>query len=117
MYADIFFVLLNSLLDSHLRSRVSYHQDYHWWWRSYLTSGSSGLYLFLYSIFYFFTSSFKMKKFVSVLLFFGYMGIISYIFFVMTGTMGFLACFVFVRKIYSSIKVWFMVDMHCKCLW
>jgi transmembrane 9 superfamily protein 2/4 len=80
-------------------------EDYHWWWRSYLTSGSSGLYLFLYSIFYFFTSSFKMKKFVSVLLFFGYMGIISYIFFVMTGTMGFLACFVFVRKIYSSIKV------------
>eukprot|EP00668_Euglena_longa_P002236 GGOE01002581.1.p1 GENE.GGOE01002581.1~~GGOE01002581.1.p1 ORF type:complete len:625 (-),score=163.38 GGOE01002581.1:327-2201(-) len=80
-------------------------EDYHWWWRSFMTAGSSGLYLFLYSIFYFFTSSFKMKKFVSVLLFFGYMGIISYIFFVMTGTMGFLACFLFIRKIYSSIKV------------
>jgi transmembrane 9 superfamily protein 2/4 len=80
-------------------------EDYDWWWRSYLTSGSSGLYLFLYSIFYFFTSSFKMKKFVSVLMFFGYMGIISYIFFIMTGALGFIACFIFVRKIYSSIKV------------
>eukprot|EP00993_Chasmostoma_nieuportense_P005598 NODE_621_length_2008_cov_133.209995_g577_i0.p1 GENE.NODE_621_length_2008_cov_133.209995_g577_i0~~NODE_621_length_2008_cov_133.209995_g577_i0.p1 ORF type:complete len:624 (-),score=145.44 NODE_621_length_2008_cov_133.209995_g577_i0:80-1951(-) len=80
-------------------------EDYNWWWRSFLTSGSSGLYLFVYSIFYFFTSSFKMKKFVSVLMFFGYMGIISYIFFVMTGTIGFIACFCFVHKIYSSIKV------------
>lgn len=80
-------------------------EDYNWWWRSYLTAGSSGLYLFCYSIFYFFTSSFKMKKFVSILMFFGYMGILSYAFFIMTGTMGFLACFAFVKKIYGSIKV------------
>jgi transmembrane 9 superfamily protein 2/4 len=80
-------------------------EDYHWWWRSFLTAGSSGLYLFLYSIFYFFTSSFRMQKFVSVLLFFGYMGILSYMFFVLTGTMGFLACFVFNRMIYAQIKV------------
>ncbi len=31
------------------------NEDYHWWWRSYLTPGSSALYLFLYSILYFFT--------------------------------------------------------------
>jgi len=80
-------------------------EDYHWWWRSYFTSGSSGFYVFLYSIFYFFTSSLKMKKFVPILLFFGYMGIISYIFFVLTGTIGFIACFWFMRKIYSSIKI------------
>ncbi|KAJ1413108.1 Nonaspanin [Sesbania bispinosa] len=30
-------------------------EDYLWWWRSYLTSGSSALYLFLYATFYFFT--------------------------------------------------------------
>ena len=30
-------------------------QDYNWWWRSMLTSGSSGLYLFLYGIFYYST--------------------------------------------------------------
>ncbi|URE45528.1 eukaryotic initiation factor [Musa troglodytarum] len=30
-------------------------EDYHWWWRAYLTAGSSALYLFAYSVFYFFT--------------------------------------------------------------
>lgn len=33
------------------------------------------------------------------------MGILSYMFFVLTGTMGFLACFVFNRMIYAQIKV------------
>merc|ERR1711871_1787948 len=28
-------------------------EDYHWWWRSFITAGSSALYLFLYSILYF----------------------------------------------------------------
>ncbi|GLJ04674.1 hypothetical protein SUGI_0001060 [Cryptomeria japonica] len=79
-------------------------EDYHWWWRAYLTSGSSALYLFLYAIFYFFTKL-EITKLVSGILYFGYMTIISYAFFVLTGTIGFYACFWFVRKIYSSVKI------------
>eukprot|EP00252_Welwitschia_mirabilis_P005190 TRINITY_DN1567_c0_g1_i4.p1 TRINITY_DN1567_c0_g1~~TRINITY_DN1567_c0_g1_i4.p1 ORF type:complete len:644 (+),score=82.99 TRINITY_DN1567_c0_g1_i4:273-2204(+) len=79
-------------------------EDYHWWWRSYLTSGSSALYLLLYAIFYFFTKL-EITKLVSGILYFGYMTIISYAFFVLTGTIGFYACFWFVRKIYSSVKI------------
>lgn len=79
-------------------------EDYHWWWRSYLTAGSSALYLFLYSVFYFF-SKLEITKFVSGILYFGYMVIVSYAFFVLTGTIGFYACFWFVRKIYSSVKI------------
>ncbi|XP_023000345.1 transmembrane 9 superfamily member 7 [Cucurbita maxima] len=79
-------------------------EDYYWWWRSYLTAGSSALYLFLYSVFYFF-SKLEITKFVSGILYFGYMVIISYSFFVLTGTIGFYACFWFVRKIYSSVKI------------
>ncbi|XP_062087679.1 transmembrane 9 superfamily member 7 [Humulus lupulus] len=79
-------------------------EDYHWWWRSYLTAGSSALYLFLYSVFYFFTKL-EITKFVSGVLYFGYMIIVSYSFFVLTGTIGFYACFWFVRKIYSSVKI------------
>lgn len=79
-------------------------EDYHWWWRSYLTAGSSALYLFLYSIFYFFTKL-EITKLVSGILYFGYMLIGSYAFFVLTGTIGFYACFWFVRKIYSSVKI------------
>jgi len=79
-------------------------EDYHWWWRSYLTAGASALYMFLYSIFYFFTKL-EIDKFVSGLLYFGYTFIMSFAFFVMTGTVGYYACLFFVRKIYSQIKV------------
>lgn len=79
-------------------------EDYHWWWRSYLTAGSSALYLFLYSIFYFFTKL-EITKLVSGILYFGYMLIGSYAFFVLTGTIGYYACFWFVRKIYASVKI------------
>ncbi|KAM5547393.1 hypothetical protein ABKV19_001734 [Rosa sericea] len=78
-------------------------EDYHWWWRAYLTAGSSALYMFAYSIFLFFTRLW-IEKFVSVILYFGYMLIASFAFFVLTGTIGFYACFWFVRKIYSSVK-------------
>jgi hypothetical protein len=27
-------------------------EDYHWWWRSYITSGSCAFYIFLYSLYY-----------------------------------------------------------------
>ncbi|TYH66542.1 hypothetical protein ES332_D06G130600v1 [Gossypium tomentosum] len=79
-------------------------EDYKWWWRSYLTSGSSALYLFLYAAFYFFTKL-EITKLVSGLLYFGYMLIASYAFFVLTGTIGFYACFCFTRLIYSSLKI------------
>ncbi|KAI8023488.1 Transmembrane 9 superfamily member 9 [Camellia lanceoleosa] len=79
-------------------------EDYLWWWRSYLTSGSSALYLFLYSAFYFFTKL-EITKPVSGVLYFGYMLIVSYAFFVLTGTIGFYACFWFTRLIYSSVKI------------
>ncbi|XP_072967212.1 transmembrane 9 superfamily member 8-like isoform X2 [Typha angustifolia] len=79
-------------------------EDYLWWWRSYLTSGSSAIYLFLYATFYFFTKL-EITKPVSGILYFGYMLIASYSFFVLTGTIGFYACFWFTRLIYSSVKI------------
>ncbi|KAL1544678.1 Transmembrane 9 superfamily member 8 [Salvia divinorum] len=79
-------------------------EDYLWWWRSYLTSGSSAMYLFLYAVFYFFTKL-EITKPVSGALYFGYMLIASYAFFVVTGAIGFYACFWFTRLIYSSVKI------------
>jgi transmembrane 9 superfamily protein 2/4 len=66
-------------------------EDYHWWWRSFLTSGSSAGYMFAYSVFYFFTKL-EITKFVSALLYFGYMSIAALVFFVSTGTIGFYLC-------------------------
>lgn len=79
-------------------------EDYHWWWRSFLTAGSSAVYLFLYSIMYFYTRL-EIVYFLPGLIYFIYMGIVSIAFFIMTGTIGFLASYWFVHKIYSSIKV------------
>lgn len=79
-------------------------EDYHWWWRSFLTSGSSAFYVFLYSTFYFFTKL-EAIYLITGMLYFGYMFIISFGFFLLTGTIGYYACFWFVNKIYSSIKV------------
>jgi len=79
-------------------------EDWHWWWRSFFTAGSSGLYLFLYSGLYFFTKL-HITPFISGLLYFGYMFIVSMMFCVLTGTLGFCATFYFIRTIYGSIKI------------
>ena len=80
------------------------NENYNWWWRSFFTSGSSALYLFLYSTFYFFTKL-EIEGFVPGILFFGYMFLASFAFFLLTGTIGFYATFLFVKKIYSSVKI------------
>ncbi|ESL08682.1 endosomal integral membrane protein [Trypanosoma rangeli SC58] len=78
--------------------------NYHWWWRSFLTSASYGVWIFLYSIFYYFYNS-TLKGFLSAVLFFGYMGMVAYTLCLLSGAVGFLASFLFVRIIYSNVKV------------
>ncbi|KAK5896869.1 hypothetical protein CesoFtcFv8_009987 [Champsocephalus esox] len=79
-------------------------EDYHWWWRSFLTSGFTAVYLFIYSVHYFF-SKLQIVGAASTFLYFGYTLIMVLIFFLFTGTIGFFACFWFVNKIYSVVKV------------
>eukprot|EP01088_Endostelium_zonatum_P006012 TRINITY_DN18119_c0_g1_i1.p1 TRINITY_DN18119_c0_g1~~TRINITY_DN18119_c0_g1_i1.p1 ORF type:complete len:641 (+),score=106.76 TRINITY_DN18119_c0_g1_i1:168-1925(+) len=78
-------------------------EDYDWWWRSFLTAGASALYVFLYSVFYFFTKL-QIYSVVSTLLYFGYTFIMSLHFFLLTGAIGFYACYYFVSIIYKYIK-------------
>ncbi|KAL9649741.1 hypothetical protein ABK040_009556 [Willaertia magna] len=80
------------------------NEDYRWWWRSFLCSGSSALYLFLYSAFYYFTSL-HVDSFMLALVYFSYSAIVSYFFFVLSGAVGFFGCLWFVKTIYGSIKV------------
>ena len=80
------------------------NEDYTWWWRSFLTSGSSGLYLFAYSIMYFFTQL-DIIGFVPTLIYFTYMFVFATLFFLITGTIGFYSCYWFVWTIYGAIKV------------
>ena len=79
-------------------------EDHAWWWRSFMTSGFAAFYLFVYCVHYF-MSKMSISGFVSTLLYFGYTSIIVFLFFLLTGTVGFFACLWFVTRIYSSVKV------------
>lgn len=79
-------------------------EDYHWWWRSFLTSGFTAGYLFVYCCHYFVTKL-QIEDTASTFLYFGYTIIMVFLFFLLTGSIGFFSCFWFIRKIYSVVKV------------
>jgi len=79
-------------------------EDYRWWWRSFFGSASSGLYVFAYSTVYFHTKL-SITRGVSTILYFGYMGIMSLMFSLMTGAIGTIATLLFTRAIYAQIKI------------
>jgi len=79
-------------------------EDYTWWWRSFLSSASSAIYVFAYSMLYF-SSRLNIEKPVSILLYFGYMLIISIVFALLTGSIGMIASFYFIKAIYGSVKI------------
>lgn len=80
------------------------NEDYRWWWRAFLTSGSSGIYLFFYSLSYK-SAKLEIDDFVPTLVYVSYMLIVSLSFFLMTGAVGLLGSLRFVRLIYGSVKV------------
>ena len=80
------------------------NEDYRWWWRSFLASGSCAAYTLLYAVWYNLTEL-SLSGFVPLMLYFGYMSLISFTFFLVTGTIGFYSAFWFNVQIYSSIKV------------
>jgi len=79
-------------------------EDYRWWWRSYWGPAFSGVYVFLYAILYF-VKKLELTYFASKMLYFGYMLFVSVSFTLLTGAIGSIASFVFVRAIFSSIKI------------
>lgn len=48
-------------------------EDYRWWWRSFIVSGGSAIYILFYSIFYFYTKL-SITEFIPTLLYLGYTG-------------------------------------------
>lgn len=89
------------------RGNLSYwntHWENHrWWWNSFLISGSSAFYAFLYSMFYLVVKV-DVSGDLPLLVYFGYAFIMSLIVFVLTGSIGFGACYLFVCKMFASVK-------------
>jgi len=78
-------------------------ENYHWWWRSFCTAGSTALYVFGYSFMYF--KQLETNAFATYILYFGYMGLASLALFLMTGAVGVFSSLYFNKAIFASIKI------------
>jgi len=108
LYGILFlaFVLL-SVVTSFIVIALTYFQlaaeDHRWWWRSFLSGGCVGLFIYAYCFFYYFNHS-GMNGFLQTAFYFLYMADVAFAFFLMMGSIGFYSSFEFVRYIYSQIK-------------
>merc|ERR1712146_833660 len=79
-------------------------EDYNWWWRSFFSSGTSGIYVFLYALLYK-STRLQIDEFVPSMVYVGYMFIMSFSFFLLTGAIGMLGSLGFCISIYNSINI------------
>ena len=77
--------------------------DYNWWWKSFLIGGSPVIYFILFSIIYFY--KLNITGFSSAIVYCGIMGLISIITLFVCGSISVLITFIFVKFIYSKIKI------------
>ena len=78
-------------------------EDHRWWWKSFANGGSIGLFVYAYSIYFWFQHS-AMDGMLQGSYFFGYMAVASYGFFLMLGSLGTFTTLKFVKYIYSQVK-------------
>jgi len=79
-------------------------EDYRWQWTSFLAAASTSAYVYLYSFYYFFFKT-KMYGLFQTAFYFGYMALFSMALGLMCGTVGYIGTSIFVRKIYSTVKI------------
>ncbi|KAK7053292.1 Transmembrane 9 superfamily member 2 [Paramarasmius palmivorus] len=79
-------------------------EEYRWQWRAFLIGGGNAFWLLAYGVFYW-ASRLSLDSFSSVALYLGYLFILALLDFLATGTIGFLASYWAVRRLYSAIRV------------
>ena len=77
--------------------------DYNWWWKSFIIGASPVIYFVIFSIYYFF--NLQIRRLSAIVIYFGIMGLISSMALFISGSMSVLITFVFVKFIYSRIKI------------
>lgn len=101
--AFIMLVIVTSFITIALLYFQLAREDHAWWWSALLNGGSTGLFVFAYSFYFFFHRS-NMDGILQISYYFGYMTIVSYAFFMMLGFVGFYSSFAFTNYIYGAVK-------------
>jgi hypothetical protein len=78
-------------------------EDHRWWWRSFVSGGSTAFFIYAYSVFYYHYRS-EMHGTLQAWFYFGYNAMACLAVFMLLGTVGFFASFAFIYKIYSDLK-------------
>ncbi|KAF8322305.1 endosomal P24A protein [Clavulina sp. PMI_390] len=79
-------------------------EEYRWQWRSFLVGGGSAAWLFLYGIYYWATQL-RLDSFSSTVVYFGYLFLLTVLNFLCTASIGFIASYWAVRRLYSAIRI------------
>jgi transmembrane 9 superfamily protein 2/4 len=79
-------------------------EDHRWWWKSFLNCASAGGYLFLYSL-WFLVSRLELVGILPLVVYLTYMSMISLLFSIFCGSVGFMCAFAFNQTVYGALKV------------
>lgn len=79
-------------------------EEYRWQWRSFLIGGGSAFWVLCYGLGYW-ASRLSLDSLSGVVLYFGYLFLIVLLDFLVTGSIGFLASYWAVRRLYTSIRI------------
>lgn len=77
-------------------------EDHRWWWNAFINGGSTGIFIYIYSICYYIYRS-NMTGMLQGSFYFAYMLVTCYFFFILLGTVGFFSALIFVRRIYRNL--------------
>eukprot|EP01065_Artemidia_motanka_P016560 TRINITY_DN20203_c1_g2_i1.p1 TRINITY_DN20203_c1_g2~~TRINITY_DN20203_c1_g2_i1.p1 ORF type:complete len:644 (+),score=215.92 TRINITY_DN20203_c1_g2_i1:52-1983(+) len=80
------------------------HEDYRWWWQSVTVAMGMGLHSFLYS-WYYYATTLHVKSWLATFLFFEFTLVVATVIALVCSAVGFGSAWLFVRTIYTSIKV------------
>ncbi|XP_010272575.1 PREDICTED: transmembrane 9 superfamily member 1-like [Nelumbo nucifera] len=78
-------------------------ENYHWQWTSFFSAASTAIYVYLYSIYYYYVKT-KMSGFFQTSFYFGYTLMFCLGLGILCGAVGYLGSTLFVRRIYRNIK-------------
>lgn len=99
------FIILN-IVTACITVALTYFQlsmeDHRWWWTAFINGGSTGIFIYIYSICYYIYRS-NMTGMLQGSFYFAYMLVVSYFFFILLGTVGFFSALIFVRSIYRNL--------------